>query len=267
MTTRLTVIWSGLFVLSSTFLVTHAVQESRLRAAFAPVRAAAGSDSEFVAMATAHVNERQRAFAKGPRAKESPESLTYRLPLTLLDGGGGCSQRATLLIGVLDAHRIPARRLLIGLTDDYAYHVVVEAFVRGKWRVLDPLFGYVFPLDNGELATADDLRDNPDLITRVVQADTNPFPMRYRLGIYEYSAVTRFNWFKLNVTKQLRLQLGPVADAWSLPSMWERPWALLSLITALLLVPVTWLYRRRYAVVARERAATLGRAAWQGPTH
>jgi hypothetical protein len=245
MRTRLAVLWWGLFVLAAAFLVAQAVQESRLRTAFAPIRAAARSDSEFVARATAHVNERQRAFVKGPRAKESPESLTYRLPLTLLDGGGGCSQRATLLIGVLDAHGIPARRLLIGLTDDFAYHVVVEAFADGKWRVLDPFFGYVFPLDSGELATAEDLRANPDLVTRVVQADNSPFPMRYRLAVYDYRAVTRFNWFRLSGTKALRRHFGPAADAWSLPAMWERPWALLALITALLLVPVTWLYHRK----------------------
>jgi hypothetical protein len=146
---------------------------------------------------------------------------------------------------VLDAHGIRARKLLVGLTEDFAQHVVVEALLGGKWRVLDPLFGYSYPLDNGELATAHDISRDPGLVARVALADPKPFPIPYRLQTYSYATVTRFNWFRLPATKAIRDRIGPAADAWAPPAMWERRLGLAASILVALLFPATWLYLRR----------------------
>jgi transglutaminase-like putative cysteine protease len=246
MTSKIGAIWWALVLLSAMLLVASYYQRHRVKAALAPLRETSTSDQEFAVRATVHLNERQRRFATTPQFKlDNPDSLSYRFPLFLLDGGGGCSQRSTLLVAILDAYGIPARKLLIGLTDQYAGHVVVEALLDGKWRVLDPLFGYVYPLDSGELATAEDLRKNPDLVARVAHADTNPFPIRYRLDAFNYREVTRFNWFRLKATLALRDYFGQAADDWAPPAMWNRPLRLTALLLLTLLVPLSWLYYRR----------------------
>jgi hypothetical protein len=241
---RVAAIWWGLFLLAAACLVAENVQYYRLRSAFAVIRATESTDDGFAVKATTHIQERQRRFAR-ERRDATGASWFARFPLGQLDGTGGCSQRSTLLIAVLDAHGIRARKLLIGLTEDYATHVVVEALLGGKWRVLDPLFGYSYPLDNGELATAEDLRHDAELVARVARADPQPFPIRYRLESFNYRAATRFNWFRLPVTKTVRDHFGPAADAWAPPAMWERPLGLAASILVALLFPLTWLYLRR----------------------
>lgn len=246
MTSRIAAVWWGLVLLAATLLVASYYQLYRVRSALAPIREAAASDEDFAVRATRHLNERQRRFAASTAFKqENPDSFAYRFPLFLMDGGGGCSQRSALLVAVLDAYGIPSRKLLIGLTDEYAGHVVVEALLDGKWRVLDPLFGYVYRKDNGELATADDLHENPELVARVARADTNPFPIPYRLDAFNYRTATRFNWFRLQATLALRDYFGPAADTWAPPAMWNRPLRLTALLLMVPLIPISWLYFRR----------------------
>lgn len=242
---RVAVVWWATLALVVALLAASSYQSYRVRAALAPIRDASAGDEDFAVRATAHLNERQRRFASGPTfALEDPDSLAYRFPLFLLDGGGGCSQRSALLIEVLAAYGIPARKLLIGLTESYAMHVVVEALIDGKWRVLDPLFGYAYRRDDGELATAADLQKDPELVARVVRADQRPFPMRYRLESFNYRAVTRFNWFRSPVTLALRDHFGPAADQWAPPALLNRPLLLVATVLLVLLFPLGWLYRR-----------------------
>lgn len=246
MTSRIGTVWWGLVLLAAVLLTASYYQRYRVRSAMAPIREASSGELDFAVRATAHLNERQRRFAASARfAHEDPDSFTYRFPLFLLDGGGGCSQRSTLLVAVLEEYGIPSRKLLIGLTDRYAGHVVVEAFLDGKWRVLDPLFGYVYRKDGGELATAQDLQANPDLVARVARADQDPYPIPYRLDAFNYREVTRFNWFRSELTLALRDYFGPAADAWAPPAMWNRPLRLSALTLALVLIPLGWFYWRR----------------------
>ncbi len=241
--------WWLIATLAAVLLATSYYQLYRVRQEFAPLRAAAKTDTEFAVLATRHVNELHRHFARGPDAKlENADSFYYRFPLVLLKRGGGCSQRSTLLIAALDAFEIPSRKLLIGLTDSYAGHVVVEAELDGKWRVLDPLFGYVYPLDDGQLATADDLRQNDELVTRVVNADRDPFPLKYRAQVYHYHAFTRFNWFKSSALRSLRARIGAGADRWTPPGVWNRPLRLGAYTLMLVLLPLGYIYTRRRGV-------------------
>jgi hypothetical protein len=235
-------------------------QSYRLDVALAPIREASSSDTDFAVRATAHLNERQRRFATSPRFKtDDPDSFLYRLPLVLLDGGGGCSQRSTLLVAVFDVYGIRSRKLLIGLTERYAGHVVVEALLDGKWRVFDPLFGYVYRTDSGELATAEDLQQQPELVARVARADPDPFPIPYRLDAFNYHGATRFNWFRFELTRAIRVSWGPRADRWVPPAIWNRPLRLAALVLLVLLVPVSVLYRR-HRQARRARVGTTPRA-------
>jgi hypothetical protein len=251
MTSKVAAVWWGLILLATLLVGAASYQLHRIKSAFRPIREASANDEDFAVRATIHLNERQRRFAASENFKhDNPDSFAYRFPLALLDGGGGCSQRSTLLVAVLDAYEIPARKLLIGLTDHYAGHVVVEALINGKWRVFDPLFGYSYRTNSGELATAEDLRKNPELVARVARADPNPYPIPYRLDAFNYSAATRFNWFRTDLTRAIRDSFGPAADAWAPPAMWNRPLRLTALILLILLVPVSVVYRR-YREAAR----------------
>jgi hypothetical protein len=238
-------------LLAALLLGANYYQRHRVRAVFGPMRAASSSDADFAVRATAHLNERQRRFAASPKFHEDdPDSIAYRFPLFLIDGGGGCSQRSTLLVAVLDEYGIPARKLLVGLTDHYAQHVVVEALLDGKWRVLDPLFGYAYRTDDGQLATAHDLQKTPELVARVARADPRPYPAPYRLDAFNYREVTRFNWFRFRMTLAVRNHFGPAADAWAPPAMWNSPLRLSALLLLALLFPLGWLYWRRRLTAA-----------------
>jgi hypothetical protein len=124
---------------------------------------------------------------------------------------------------------------------------VVEALLDGKWRVLDPLFGYTYRTDQGALATAEDLQKDPELVARVAQADVDPFPVPYRIEAFDYRRVTRFNWFRFRTTLALRDYVGPRADRWAPPATWNSPFQLAAFVLLLSLVPVVWWSLRRRA--------------------
>jgi hypothetical protein len=131
--------------------------------------------------------------------------------------------------------------------------VVVEVWLDGAWRVLDPLFGYAYRRPDGQLATAADLQQYPELVEQVVRADPEPFPHPYPLQEYNYQTVMRFNWNKLGILKTVQQWLGPTADEWEPPFIWN--WRLTLLGYGVLSVAsaggVVWAIRGRRRIMKR----------------
>ena len=191
---------------------------------FAPLRATNGSDEAFALACNARVHEIHRNFESYLQAthlQDDADSFQYRLPGAIMNKGGLCAHRSLLLCIALRQNGIPARKLLIGVTPDYASHVVVEVWLDGKWRVLDPLFGYAYRRDDGQLATAENLKQDSSLVSRVVRADISPFPSEYPEAKYHYQQVMRFNWYKFSMLKRVHGWLGPEADEWEPLFVWN----------------------------------------------
>jgi hypothetical protein len=213
---------------------------------------------EFALKCNSRIHSIYRGYVEAQNATQEhddPASVEYRMATVILKKGGLCAHRSLLLAIALRSHGIPARKLLIGVKNGIAQHIVVEAWLDGEWRVFDPLFGYAYRRADGELATVQDLAHEPELLSRVVRADPQPFPFPYPEKIYHYRNVTHFNWHKLPMLPALRDSLGSQADEWEPPFIWNSPlsiagYALIALASALALV------RRRRSIVRAEIETT-----------
>jgi hypothetical protein len=199
-------------------------QERKVAQHFKLLYLASSSPEDFALRCNAHILAMHRSYAAYLEATHQCDditSLAYVMPAEMMLRGGACVHRSLVLCTALRAHGIPARKLLIGVTDTIVAHVVVEALLDGEWRVLDPLFGYAFRRDDGKLASAGDLKAHPELLERVVRADPAPFPIPYPLDAYNYQHVMHFNWNRLAVLKSIRRWIGPAADDWEPPFVWN----------------------------------------------
>jgi len=119
--------------------------------------------------------------------------------------GGHCAKRSRLLTILLEDQGIPAHKLFLynerglELLNDPPrawVHVVVEAKLGDRWVVVDPLFDIAFGRPDGRLATADVIRENPDILwANRARADE-----RYDVwedSLYTYQDVRRFPWFMI----------------------------------------------------------------------
>ncbi len=77
-------------------------------------------------------------------------------------GGGLCGFRASVLTNILKDLGFDARAL--GLNG----HVVSEVFTDGKWKMLDVDYGVYYFNERGEIASYDELCNNPKLITNPI---------------------------------------------------------------------------------------------------
>ena len=128
-----------------------------VKASFATIAAAATSDANLAERLTWEIHKRHREYVDQLKVQgldDPVSSRNYHFVDYILTHGGICGHRSLLLITALRTYGIPARKLLLVSADhQFCTHVVVEARIDGKWRVLDPLFGYVFRRADGELAT------------------------------------------------------------------------------------------------------------------
>lgn len=82
----------------------------------------------------------------------------------LINGLVFCDYAADIL-ATLCAHRgIPARYCMLKDKDGVSPHTVSEVLLEGKWRVFDPAEICYYTAQSGELATLQDLSENPDLV-------------------------------------------------------------------------------------------------------
>lgn len=82
----------------------------------------------------------------------------------LINGLVYCDYAADIF-ATLCAHKgIPARYCMLKDKDGISPHTVTEVFLEGKWRVFDAAEICYYITQSGELATLQDLSENPDLV-------------------------------------------------------------------------------------------------------
>ena len=104
----------------------------------APIRREAGSDEATAIALMRWVNE-YLVFGYNPRNASA---------LIMEDGRGTCGSQARCLMGLLESEGIPARFLGVG------GHSTCEAYIDGRWCLLDAMFDGAFRQPDGRLYSA-----------------------------------------------------------------------------------------------------------------
>jgi len=82
----------------------------------------------------------------------------------LINGLVFCDYQADILANLCAQRGIPARYCMLKDKTGVSPHTLTEIFLDGKWRVFDPAQICYYSTATGELATLQDLSQNPDLI-------------------------------------------------------------------------------------------------------
>jgi hypothetical protein len=98
------------------------------------------------------------------------ESFFQPLAATL-SGGGWCGNYVRVFIRFADEAGYPAHKLHI--QSGGRSHTLAEVYYDGKWRVIDPFFNQVYLHPAGEMATFQDINEDPGLLDTPVQRPLN----------------------------------------------------------------------------------------------
>jgi len=188
----------------------------------------------------------------------SPLHVSARTTLAAgTDRRGPCGALSRTMIVLLHRAGIPARRALLCDDNGHAVHTVVEVWLDGEWRVMDPTYGWMWrrPSD-GRIATAGDLRANPELFRSVVVHRAN-----YPLTEYRYANVYHLRWEKVpGLTAVRDLLIRAAGEDWvrsiETPYVYERPTFLIGWF--FWVVAVALILLARSVPAPRPAAAPLG---------
>ena len=142
----------------------------------------------------------------------------FKTPTFILKHGGVCGSFAKVSAVLMRKTGIPARLLYL-YKNGSVIHVVTEAYIDKKWCVFDTFYGYIFFKHDSVLASAEELRDNPEILFSTV--DTTIYPLEYT-----YSDARRTNWQKFHLEKLYRFlkkRVGSKADYIALNVLLLRP--------------------------------------------
>jgi hypothetical protein len=116
-----------------------------------------GSETEYCVKLMLWVHNRVRHYPDMP--------ITHPTIYEVIERGWGyCSESSEVLIALCLEAGFPSRMLALKHADGVSGHNVVETYVDGRWILLDPDYGRVYPFDNGTLANAMELNGDPSLI-------------------------------------------------------------------------------------------------------
>ncbi len=175
------------------------------------------------------------------------EKLFTPFPRRALSGRVHCGSASNLFCAAAAAAGLKTRLAFLhqdaDVTGRSPSHVVVECLLDGRWVVVDPLFGLLVRLPDGEPVTVEDLDRKPWLLASAAPDD-------YPLDVYNYHYVTRVNWHSVPLVlplayRALHALVGDAVNEIALPGIRRRPrlqLMLLSLLAALLLAvtPSVW---------------------------
>lgn len=179
------------FPLSSAyFQPNQAGQALYLHRIAAPLRRQAGSDED-TALALMRWVNRHVVFSESPRNEAA---------LIVEDARGTCGAQARCLVGLLEAEGIPARFLMV------QGHCVSEAYLEGRWCLLDTMFEGAFRRPDGLLYSAFGIKERH----RRGEPDATTF------GDFRYESFT-VCWPQAS-REELEIYIGP-ADTADSPSV------------------------------------------------
>jgi hypothetical protein len=134
---------------------------------------------------------------------------------------GACGTMSRTLLNALWKLDIPARKLQI-LDNEFGRgggHTVVEFYHDGAWRVVSPSDdGFVWRMENGEIATAQEIQGNPHIFAQIYAAQPN-YP-------YLFDRFRHIRWSKFPdwLTATVRTVIGQARfDSMETPRLYDRP--------------------------------------------
>lgn len=102
---------------------------------------------------------------------------------TTLSEGGWCGNYVRVFIAFAAQEGYPAHKFHI--QSDGRSHTLAEVYYDGQWRIIDPFFNLVYLRPDGDMATFEELRENPEWLETPVQRPMLD-PHLYRIyGSYE----------------------------------------------------------------------------------
>jgi transglutaminase-like putative cysteine protease len=114
----------------------------------------AKTDQEKVLLLYAYINEK----IKNP---EASQLVIDQHPFKVLkDAYGSCDQQAHLLISLAALKGIEGRIIFLLGADSISHHSVAELKIDNNWAMFDPFYDFVYPLENGEIASVAYLVEN-----------------------------------------------------------------------------------------------------------
>jgi hypothetical protein len=173
-------------------------------------------------------------------SRDPEETLNYQALLHV------CGSATNAFVNLANNSDLPARRLVLLDKNLEATHVVAEVRFRKRWVVVDPSFRAILHDANGQLLTAEDLR-NPQVLTEATQ----------KLGgynvAYTYQHTTNVRWARLPlIGRGLQNLMDRHFPSWDDPIFWtllvERE-SYAAVALTILFVPfcyLTRLFLRRY---------------------
>jgi hypothetical protein len=145
------------------------------------------------------------------------------------DPEGPCGSLCRSMIVLLHGAGFEIRKAILYMPQGAGIHTVVEVKLQGKWRVFDPTYAWYWRCADGEIATAEDLARDPELLATVRSADPH-----YPLDRYVYTNVHHLRWEKVPGLSSVRwLLVRVVGEAHvreiGTPYLYERPYLLAGL--------------------------------------
>lgn len=124
----------------------------------------------------------------------------------LIRGIGRCDQQSNTLITLARKVSIKGRLIFLRGYDKVSHHSVSELYVDGKYRIFDPLYGYIFFTDGQNIATFSDIQ-NKKVEKRSEQFDAMLFfnkELEANNYLRFYEAINKFIVFRTNFNKDLK---------------------------------------------------------------
>jgi hypothetical protein len=151
------------------------------------------------AMEKTHLQMQQKDITAMDLNLSKVEQLfTSPLMTFALTKEGACGGNSLVLAQILDGMGYKVRPLQMMVNGKYGGHIVLETYLDNKWVVLDPLYNLSFTNANGELASAEELKNNWNYYATQT-------PANYNLN-YKFEGIRYTNWDKIPV-------LGPATKA------------------------------------------------------
>lgn len=96
--------------------------------------------------------------------KEPSTNLQYKNASsyeTLIHGNAFCDEQSDLLLHLVYLNGYKGRLIFLFGKDNISHHSVCEVKIENKYVLLDPFYGYTFKLSSNQLASVNELIENP----------------------------------------------------------------------------------------------------------
>jgi len=161
---------------------------------------------------------------------------------------GECGSFAGVLVRLLKTHGVPVRfgqMLDSEKVTGVAHHIVVEAWLDGRWVICDPMYDLVFRGDDGRILGYDEIRRDWERL----KAQCPPgYDMKY-----DYRGFRRVNFGPLNTWLQQTPLAGWSIRTWLIEGAWIRVSVVALLLTAVV-VTHGWYERMKFLTRASTAA-------------